>query len=123
MRDARDAPAADFMSLAGIAASCSTVVTACVLLVYHGVRHNRDEPAMNALHDAAYNMATLSATVALYHMLIKNDVLARQEAVQILLDEAVAKAIQAEAQSQEPGAKMDVNRQCAEILKFIAEKL
>jgi hypothetical protein len=40
--------------------------------------------------------------------------------------EAVAQAIQAEAQTQGTGVSkttMDINRQCAEILKFIAEKL
>jgi hypothetical protein len=93
---------------------------------YHCVRRNRDEPAMDAFHDAAYNMAAVSATIALYRTLIKNGVLAREEAVQILLDEAVTKAIQAEAQAQGPGVNkttMDINRQCAEILKFIADKL
>jgi hypothetical protein len=48
-------------------------------------------------------MAAISATVALYRALIKKGVLAREEAMQILLDEAVAQAIQAEAQTQEPG--------------------
>ena len=80
---------------------------------------------MNAFHDAAYNMAAVSATVALYRALIKKGVLAREEAVRILLDEAVAQAIQAEAHTQGTGVSktMDINRQCAEILKFIAEKL
>jgi hypothetical protein len=71
---------------------------------------------MNAFNDTAYNMAAVSATVALYRALVKKGVLAREEAMQILLDEA-------EAQSQEPGARMGVNRQCAEILKFLAEAL
>jgi hypothetical protein len=35
----------------------------------------------------------------------------------------VSRAIQAEAQQQGEAAAHDVNRQCAEILKFIAEKL
>jgi hypothetical protein len=43
--------------------------------------------------------------------------------MQVLLDEAIAKAIEAKAQSQEPEARMGVNRQCAEILKFLAEHL
>jgi hypothetical protein len=47
---------------------------------------------MNGFHDAAYNMAAVSATVALYRALIKKGVLAREEAVRILLDEAVARA-------------------------------
>ena len=78
---------------------------------------------MNAFDDAAYNMAAVSATVALYRALVKKGVMAREEAMQILLDEAVAQAIKAEAQSQELGAKMGVNQQCAEILKFLAEHL
>ena len=68
---------------------------------------------MNAFTDAAYNMAAVSATVALYRALVKKGVLVREEAMQILLDEAVAQAIKAEAQWQEPGARMGVNRQCA----------
>ena len=77
---------------------------------------------MNAFTDAAYNMAAVSATVALHRALVKKGVLAREEAMQILLDEAVAQAIKAEAQS-ERDARMGVNRQCAEILKLLAEHL
>ena len=82
--------------------------------------------AMSTFHDAAYTMAGVSATIALYRALVKKGVLSRDEAVRVLLDEAVARAIQAEAQAQEPGSDrttMDINRQSAEILKFIAEKL
>ena len=80
---------------------------------------------MSSFHDAAYTMAAVSAIIALYRALIKKGVLAREEAVRLLLDEAVARAIQAEAQSQESGGRntMDINRQSSEILKFIAEKL
>jgi hypothetical protein len=81
---------------------------------------------MNGFHDAAYNMAAVTATVALYRALIKKGVLAREEAVRILLDEAVARAIQAESQTQASGVTRtttDINRQCAEILQFIAEEL
>jgi hypothetical protein len=79
---------------------------------------------MNTFHDAAYTMAAVSATVALYRALIKKGLLTRDEAVRVILDEAVARAIQAEAQSPGPGkTTMDMNRQSAEILKFIAEKL
>ena len=46
----------------------------------------------------AYNMAAVSVTVALYRALIKKGVLTREEATGILLDEAVARAIKAEAQ-------------------------
>jgi hypothetical protein len=72
---------------------------------------------MKPFDDAAYTMAAVSAVVALYRVLVKNGVLTRDEAVRTLLDEAVSRAIQGEA------AAHDVNRQCAEILKFIAEKL
>jgi polyhydroxyalkanoate synthesis regulator phasin len=80
---------------------------------------------MNGFHDAAYNMAAVSATVALYRALIKKGVLTREEATAILLDEAVARAIQAEAQQgpEATATTMEIDRQCAEILKFIAEKL
>jgi hypothetical protein len=50
-------------------------------------------------------------------------VLTRDEAVRALLDEAVSRAIQAEAQQHGDATTGDLNRQCAEILKFIAEKL
>jgi hypothetical protein len=82
---------------------------------------------MNAFHDAAYTMAAVSATIALYRALIKKGVMTREEAVRVLLDEAVARAIQAEAQTQAPAGSSkttgDVTRQSAEILKFIADKL
>ena len=78
---------------------------------------------MKPFDDAAYTMAAVSAVVALYRVLVKNGVLTRDEAVRTLLDEAVSRAIQAEAQQQGEAAAHDVNRQCAEILKFIAEKL
>jgi hypothetical protein len=85
---------------------------------------------MSSFHDAAYTMAGVSATIALYRALINKGVLTRDEAVRVLLDEAVARAIQAEAQAQEQEQEqgagrstMDINRQSAEILKFIAEKL
>ena len=65
---------------------------------------------------------TMTATVALFRALVKKGVLTRDEAVRVLLDEAVSRAIQAEAPHQGE-APSDVNRQCAEILKFIAEKL
>jgi hypothetical protein len=77
---------------------------------------------MKPFDDAAYTMAAVSAVVALYRALVKNGVLPREEAVRALLDEAVSRAIQAEAQQGEAMTN-DLNRQCAEILKFIAEKL
>jgi hypothetical protein len=78
---------------------------------------------MNGFHDAAYNTAAVIATLALCRMLIEKGILAREDAVQMLLDEAVVHAIQAEAQTQEPGVSTDISRQCAEILKLLAEEL
>lgn len=79
---------------------------------------------MQPFEDAAYTMAAVSATVALYRLLVHKGVLTREEAVRVLLDEAVARAIQAEAHSHEDGrTSAELNRQCAQILKFIAEKL
>ena len=81
---------------------------------------------MNGFHDAAYNTAAVIATLALCGAPIEKGILSKEDTAQILLDEAVAQAIQAEAQTQEPGVStttIDINRQCAEILKLLAEKL
>jgi hypothetical protein len=80
---------------------------------------------MNSFHDAAYTMAAVSAVIALFRALVKKGVLTREEAVRAILDEAVARAIQAEAPPQGDSGRTsnDLNRQSAEILKFIAEKL
>jgi hypothetical protein len=85
---------------------------------------HRKSVKMKPFDDAAYTMAAVSAVVALYRALVKSGALTRDEAVRALIDEAVSRAIQAEAQQQdEATAAHDLNRQCAEILKFIAEKL
>ena len=76
---------------------------------------------MKPFDDAAYTMAAVSATVALYRAVVKKGLLTRDEAARALLDEAVSRAIQAEAQADPVTG--DLNRQCSEILKFIAEKL
>ncbi|MFL6800106.1 MAG: hypothetical protein ACJ8F3_22190 [Xanthobacteraceae bacterium] len=79
---------------------------------------------MNSFHDAAYTMAAVSATVALYRALVAKGLLTRDEAVRIILDEAVARAIQGESQqSHATRPADDLNRQSAEILKYIAERL
>jgi hypothetical protein len=78
---------------------------------------------MKPFDDAAYTMAAVSATVALYRAVVRKGLLTRDEAVRAILDEAVSRAIQAEAQQQGDATAGDLNRQCAEILKFIAEKL
>jgi hypothetical protein len=85
-----------------------------------------DEPAGNEFDDAAYNMAAVTATIALYWALVRKGVVAREEARQILLDAAISRSIEAEALRQEPGASkttMEINDQSVEILKFIAEHL
>jgi hypothetical protein len=81
---------------------------------------------MNEFDDAAYNMAAVTATVALYRALVRKGLMPREEAMQILLDEAIAHAIQTDALMQQPGVSkitIEINRQCEEILKFIAEHL
>ena len=81
---------------------------------------------MDEFDNAAHNMAALTATVALYRALVRKGLMPREEAMQILLDEAIANAIQMEALMQEPGVSkktIEINRQCEEILKFIAEHL
>jgi hypothetical protein len=80
---------------------------------------------MSTFQDPAYTMAAISATVALFRALVKKGVLSRDEAVRAILDEAVTRAIQAESQAQGQAGRTpnEVNRQSAEILKFIAEKL
>ena len=45
---------------------------------------------MDEFDAPAYNMAALTATVALYRALVRKGVMAREEAMQILLDEAIA---------------------------------
>jgi hypothetical protein len=81
---------------------------------------------MDEFDDAAHNMAALTATIALYRALVRKGLMPRDEAMQILLDEAIANAIQTEVLMQEPGVSkktIEINRQCEEILKFIAEHL
>jgi polyhydroxyalkanoate synthesis regulator phasin len=75
---------------------------------------------MKPVEDAAYAMAALSATLVLLRALVKKGLLTRDEAVRLILDEAVSQAIQAEAHQQ---AGSDASRQCAEMLKLIAERL
>lgn len=77
---------------------------------------------MKSVDDAAYAMAALSAAVVLFRALIKKGLLTREEAVRIILDEAVSKAIQAEAHDQGQGGS-EADRRCAEILKLIAQQL
>ena len=55
---------------------------------------------------AAYNMAALTATVALYRGLVRKGVLTREEVRQTLLDAAIARSVEAEGLRREPGMNM-----------------
>jgi hypothetical protein len=81
---------------------------------------------MDEFDHAAYNMAAVTATVALYRALVRKGLMPREEARQILLDAAISRSIEAEALRQETGVSkttMEINDQSVEILKFIAEHL
>ena len=58
---------------------------------------------MDSSEDAAYARAALSTTVVLFRTLLKKGLITREEAVRIILDEAVSKAIQAEAAGRQRG--------------------
>jgi hypothetical protein len=60
---------------------------------------------MDEFDNAAHNMAALTATVALYRALVRKGLMPRDEATQILLDEAIANAIQTEACSFNSGRR------------------
>jgi hypothetical protein len=80
----------------------------------------------NEFDDAAYTMAAVTATIALYRALVRKGLMPRKEAMQILLDETMAHAMETEALMQQPGVSnitIEINRQCEEILKFMAEHL
>jgi hypothetical protein len=88
-------------------------------------RSRHDVADMKSFQDGAYAMAALSATVVAFRLLLKKGVLAREEAVRSLLDEAVQRAIFAESLHEATSGRStaELNRQSAEILKFIAESL
>jgi hypothetical protein len=44
---------------------------------------------MDEFDNAAHNMAALTATIALYRALVRKGLMPRDEAMQILLDEAI----------------------------------
>jgi hypothetical protein len=77
---------------------------------------------MKTFQDGAYAMAALSASVVAFRVLVKKGLITRDEAVRALLDEAVQRAIFAEGESIGQ-TTAELNRQSAEILKFIAESL
>jgi hypothetical protein len=81
---------------------------------------------MKKFQDAAYAMAALGATLVVLRILIKQGLVTRDEAVRAMLDEAVSRAIVAEAERNKGvtgKTAAELNSQSAEILKFIAEKL
>jgi hypothetical protein len=81
---------------------------------------------MKTYQDGAYAMAALSASVVAFRVLVKKGLVTREEAVRALLDEAVQRAIFAESKLQDESigqTTAELNRQSAEILKFIAESL
>jgi hypothetical protein len=83
-----------------------------------------DSVDMKSFQDGAYAMAALSATVVALRLLLKKGLLTREEVVRNLLDEAVQRAIFAESHEATNGrSTAELNRQSAEILKFIAESL
>jgi hypothetical protein len=81
---------------------------------------------MKKFQDAAYAMAALGAALVVLRVLIKQGLVTRDEAVRAMLDEAVSRAIVAEAERNKGvtgKTAAELNSQSAEILKFIAEKL
>ena len=88
-------------------------------------RLRHESADMKSFQDGAYAMAALSATVVAFRLLMKKGLLTREEAVRNLLDEAVQRAIFAESLHEATSGRStaELNRQSAEILKFIAESL
>ena len=87
-------------------------------------RPRHESADMKSFQDGAYAMAALSAAVVAFRLLMKKGLLTREEAVRNLLDEAVQRAIFAESHEATSGrSAAELNRQSAEILKFIAESL
>jgi hypothetical protein len=81
---------------------------------------------MKPFQDAGYALAAVSATAVAFRLLVNKGLVTREEAVRALLDEAVQRAIFAEARLHEESigqGTAEANRQSAEILKFIAESL
>ena len=77
---------------------------------------------MKTYQDSAYAVAALSAAGVAFRLLLSKGLIRRDEAVRALLDEAVSRAIYAEAQARGE-REAETNRQSAELLKFMAEEL
>ena len=81
---------------------------------------------MKSFQDGAYGMAALSASIVALRILIKKGLVTREEATRAIVDEAVQRAIFAESKQHDQAVGQttaELNRQSAEILKFIAESL
>ena len=81
---------------------------------------------MKSFQDGAYAMAALSASVVALRALVDKGVVPREELVRAILDEAVQRALFAESKLQGEAIEQntsELNRQSAEILKFVAENL
>ena len=91
----------------------------------HAARPRHETADTKSFQDGAYAMAALSATVVAFRLLMKKGLLTREETVRGLLDEAVQRAIFAESLHEATSGRStaELNRQSAEILKFIAESL
>jgi len=80
---------------------------------------------MKTFQDGAYAMAALSACVVAMRTLVQKGLASREEVVRAILDEAVQRAIFAEARHDATIGQttVEMNRQSAEILKLMAESL
>jgi hypothetical protein len=87
---------------------------------------DREDWKMKPYQDGAYAMAALSASVVALRILVKKGLVSRDEAVRAIVDEAVQRAIFAEAKEHDATVgptTAELNRQSAEILKIIADSL
>jgi hypothetical protein len=79
---------------------------------------------MSTFQERAYAMTALSIAFVVLKVLVKNGVIARDDAIRAILDEAVAKAIAAEGErGAAADSTADANQQSAEMLRFIADQL
>jgi hypothetical protein len=79
---------------------------------------------MAAFEDRAYAMTALSVVVVVLKVLVNKGLIARDDVIRALLDEAVIKALAAEEDQAAGGqSTANANRQSAEMLKFITDQL
>ena len=77
---------------------------------------------MKTYKESAYAVAALGAAGVAIRLLLSKGLVGRDEAVRALLDEAVSRAIFAETGARGE-IEAEMNRQSAEILKFMAQDL